>query len=238
MTAIGVIIIITQILPSLGYYPKQDLEFVNEFKPQAEELILENILREEAEEGYLVLEDFEETINRASKISQADIAKESKTLAAKEASGIIGSLKVIPRALKNINTTELYLALATIFIIFGFKRITKAIPSTLVALLVVSGVAYGFGINYEPIAKIPQGFPPLRTEVFTNMSLSAVSPYIFTAIILALLGAIDSLLTSVVADNMTKTKHKPNKELIGQGIGNSIAALFGVYLELEQRSVL
>ena len=44
---------------------------------------------------------------------------------------------------------------------------------------------------------------------------------------LALLGAIDSLLTSVVADNMTKTKHKPNKELVGQGIGNSIAALFG-----------
>ncbi|MFT6687950.1 MAG: SulP family sulfate permease, partial [Saprospiraceae bacterium] len=44
---------------------------------------------------------------------------------------------------------------------------------------------------------------------------------------LALLGAIDSLLTSVVADNMTKTKHKPNKELIGQGIGNSIAAIFG-----------
>ena len=44
---------------------------------------------------------------------------------------------------------------------------------------------------------------------------------------MALLGAIDSLLTSVVADNMTKTKHKPNKELIGQGIGNSIASIFG-----------
>ena len=44
---------------------------------------------------------------------------------------------------------------------------------------------------------------------------------------MSLLGAIDSLLTSVVADNMTKTKHKPNKELVGQGIGNSIAALFG-----------
>jgi SulP family sulfate permease len=57
--------------------------------------------------------------------------------------------------------------------------------------------------------------------------LSTVTPYIFTALTLALLGAIDSLLTSVVADNMTKTKHKPNKELIGQGIGNSMAALFG-----------
>ncbi len=52
-------------------------------------------------------------------------------------------------------------------------------------------------------------------------------PYIFTAFTLALLGGIDSLLTSVVADNFTKTRHKPNKELIGQGIGNSVVAVFG-----------
>ena len=63
--------------------------------------------------------------------------------------------------------------------------------------------------------------------MFSSFSIEAISPYIFTAIALALLGAIDSLLTSVVADNMTKTKHKPNKELIGQGIGNSIASIFG-----------
>ena len=63
--------------------------------------------------------------------------------------------------------------------------------------------------------------------MFTDFSFASITPYIFTALTLALLGAIDSLLTSVVADNMTKTKHKPNKELIGQGIGNSIAALFG-----------
>lgn len=54
-----------------------------------------------------------------------------------------------------------------------------------------------------------------------------LTPYILTSLTLALLGAIDSLLTSVVADNMTKTRHLPNKELIGQGIGNSISALFG-----------
>jgi len=55
MTAIGVIILITQILPSVGYYPKEDAEFVNEFKPYAEEIILENILKEEAGEGILQL---------------------------------------------------------------------------------------------------------------------------------------------------------------------------------------
>jgi len=227
MTAIGVIILLTQILPALGYYPKEDMEFVNQFKPVAEEVILENILKDEAGEGILVLEDFKETISRAGAISQADILKESQTLAAKETSGALGAIKAFPRAFQNINWLELILALGTIFIIYGFKRITKAIPSTLVALLVMSGIAVGFSLDYRPIQEIPSGLPIPNLEIFTGFSLGAITPYIFTALTLALLGAIDSLLTSVVADNMTKTKHKPNKELVGQGIGNSIAAVFG-----------
>ncbi|MBC3845967.1 SulP family inorganic anion transporter [Winogradskyella echinorum] len=227
MTAIGVIILLTQILPSLGYNPKEDTEFVNKFKPQAEEVILENILKDEAGEGILVLEDFKETIERAGKITPEQILTESKTLAAKEASGTIGAIKVLPRALKNIKWLELILALGTIFIIYGFKRITTKIPSTLVALVVMSGIAYGFNLAYLPISEIPSGIPVPKLEMFSNFSLSSISPYIFTALALSLLGAIDSLLTSVVADNMTKTKHKPNKELIGQGIGNSIASIFG-----------
>ena len=91
----------------------------------------------------------------------------------------------------------------------------------------VSGVAFALGLDYRPIEKIPEGFPIPNLEIFTGFKLSTITPYIFTALTLALLGAIDSLLTSVVADNMTKTKHKPNKELVGQGIGNSIAAIFG-----------
>ena len=227
MTAIGVIILVTQILPSIGYYPKEDTEFVSQFKPQAEEIILDNILKEEAGEGILVLEDFKETVKRAENISQDQILKESQTLASKEASGVLGAIKVLPRALKNINWLELLLALGTIFIIYGFKRITTKVPSTLVALLVMSGIAIGFKLNYRPIEEIPSGLPKLNLEIFTAFSLNSISPYIFTALTLALLGAIDSLLTSVVADNMTKTKHKPNKELIGQGIGNSIGAIFG-----------
>ena len=227
MTAIGVIILVTQILPSIGYYPKEDTAFVNQYKPQAEEVILENILKEEAEEDILVLEDFKETIKRAEEITQADILKESQTLAAKEASGVLGAIKVLPRALKNINWLELMLALATIFIIYGFKRITTKIPSTLVALVVMSGVAIFAGLDYRPIPEIPAGLPAFKSEIFTSFSLGSISPYIFTALTLSLLGAIDSLLTSVVADNMTKTKHKPNKELVGQGIGNTIAAMFG-----------
>jgi len=153
--------------------------------------------------------------------------KESQTLAAKEASGVLGTLKVLPKALNNINWLELVLAIGTIIIIYGFKRITTAVPSTLVALLVMSGIATGFKLNYRPIEEIPSGLPLPNLEIFTNFNIASITPYIFTALTLALLGAIDSLLTSVVADNMTKTKHKPNKELIGQGIGNSVAALFG-----------
>lgn len=227
MTAIGIIILVTQILPALGYYPKEDVEFVEQFKPQAEELILENILKDEAGEGILVLEDFKETIERANQITPADILKESQTLAGAEASGVMGAIKVLPRALKNVNWLELILVLGTILIIYGFKRITKVVPSTLVALLVMSGIAYGFKLDYRPIEEIPFGFPIPQWEIFTGFSFANITPYIFTALTLALLGAIDSLLTSVVADNMTKTKHKPNKELVGQGIGNSFGAFFG-----------
>lgn len=227
MTAIGLIIIITQILPAIGYYPKEDLAFVEKFKPQAEEVILENILKEEANEGILVLENFKETIARADEISDEAILKESKTLAAKSASGTMGALRVLPQALKQINWLELALALGTILIVFGFKKITKKVPSTLVALIVMSTIAIAFNLDYRSIEAIPSSIPVPKLEIFANISISTISPYIFTALTLALLGAIDSLLTSVVADNMTKTKHKPNKELIGQGIGNSIAAIFG-----------
>jgi len=227
MTAIGLIILLTQVLPSVGYYPKEDTEFVTTFKAQAEEVILENILKEEAGEGILVLENFKETIDRANQITPADIQKEAQTLAAKQTSGALGALKAFPKAIQNINWLELILALGTIFIIYGFKRITKKIPSTLVALIVMSGIAVGFGLEYRTIQEIPSGIPEIKWEIFSGFSINSISPYIFTALTLALLGAIDSLLTSVVADNMTKTKHKPNRELVGQGIGNSIAALFG-----------
>jgi len=227
MTAIGVIIIITQMLPILGYYVGDDQEFIENFKPHAEELIINNILEDEVEEGILVLEDFKETIKRAELISDEEIMNEAKTLAGSETSGVVGAIKSLPRALKNINYLELLLALSTIIIIYGFKKITTKVPSTLVALLVVSTVAIVAKLDYRPIEEIPGGFPIPNLKIFSDFSITEISPYVFTALTLAFLGVIDSLLTSVVADNMTKTSHNSEKELIGQGIGNSIAAIFG-----------
>jgi SulP family sulfate permease len=227
MTAIGLIILLTQIQPTLGYAPKNDIEYVNQFKTQGKEVVLEKLLKDEVGEGLISVGALSEVADRASRISDESILAEAKTLAAKEASGTIGAIKTLPRALKNINFLELLLSLATIFIIYGFKRITSAVPSTLVALIVVSSVAFFLGLDYTPIEKIPEGLPIPQLEMFSSFSFSSISPYIITAFTLSLLGAIDSLLTSVVADNMTKTKHNSNKELVGQGIGNSIAAVFG-----------
>jgi SulP family sulfate permease len=227
MTAIGLIILLTQIQPTLGYAPKNDIEYVNQFKTQGKEVVLEKLLKDEVGEGLISVGALSEVADRASRISDESILAEAKILAAKEASGTIGAIKTLPRALKNINFLELLLSLATIFIIYGFKRITSAVPSTLVALIVVSSVAFFLGLDYTPIEKIPEGLPIPQLEMFSSFSFSSISPYIITAFTLSLLGAIDSLLTSVVADNMTKTKHNSNKELVGQGIGNSIAAVFG-----------
>ena len=227
MTAIGVIILITQILPVIGYDAKKDIELVDSFKPMAEQSLLEKILADETKDGVLVIEDFEQTIDRANKIDKLQITEEAENLAKNNSSGVVGTIKSIPRAIGLINWIEVILAFATIFIIYGFKKITTAVPSTLVALIVVSGVAIGFGIDYISIQQIPNGFPKIQWTLFTNFNFLEILPYLFTALTLSLLGAIDSLLTSVVADNLTKTRHLPNKELIGQGIGNSIGAIFG-----------
>ncbi len=227
MTGIGVIILITQIPAALGYYASQDEEVINEMKPYAEELILDRILAEEAKDGILDLEELRQSMEEADKISEEDIRVEAIMLAATDSKGVFGALEYFPRAIRNINFIEFFLCMATIAIIYGFTRLTKAIPSTLVALLVVSVIAVAFNINYVFIKEIPSGYPIFHFEIISGFSLIKLAPYLISALLLALLGAIDSLLTSVVADNLTKTQHDPNKELVGQGIGNGVAALFG-----------
>ena len=130
MTAIGVIIIVTQIAPAVGYYPTEDENFVERFKPIAEGKISDNIIDEEIKGKVLVLDEITQTVQKAINIPEENILKESKAIAGSESSGVIGSLKFISNTLSNINILEFLLALGTIIIIYGFKRITTAIPST------------------------------------------------------------------------------------------------------------
>lgn len=127
----------------------------------------------------------------------------------------------------NINFHAVMLSACTIFIIYAFPKITTSIPSTLIALLSLSILSTLLNFNVPIIGDIPKGFPDLHVDTLLGMDWHHPMMIVIPALTLASLGAIDSLLTSVVADNMTKTQHNSNQELIGQGIGNMIAGLIG-----------
>jgi len=140
---------------------------------------------------------------------------------------IIEVILSIPLIIEHINTQALFLAIATVLIIYLFPLLTKKIPSTLVALVSLTLLASFMDLNVPIIGDIPTGLPELQLAALYNVDWHHPMVMIIPAITLAALGAIDSLLTSVVADNMTKTQHHSNKELIGQGIGNTMSALIG-----------
>ena len=139
---------------------------------------------------------------------------------------IVEVFKQLPTGLQNINIEAVLVAGATIAVIYIFPKFTKAVPSSLVALLAVTIIANWAELDVPLIGEIPNGIPELQISQFSLSGLS-LTLIIELALTLALLGAIDSLLTSVIADNVTKTKHDSNKELIGQGIGNMVAGAIG-----------
>src|SRR5690606_18418835 len=119
------------ILPVLGYYPEEDRAYVQRFVPEAEQRLLGRIIETQMEQGLPVLENFGQTIEEVNKLGPETIGKEAMNMAGSEASGVIGSIKALPRALGQIDWLEVALALSTILIIYGFKRVTTAVPSTL-----------------------------------------------------------------------------------------------------------
>ena len=103
-------------------------------------------------------------------------------------------------------------------------RINRILPAPLIALLVGSVAVLTLLPGAPILGEIPTGLPEPRLPVFT---LEAVPGIVQSALVLALLGSIDSLLTSLIADNVTQTHHDSDRELIGQGIGNTLAGVFG-----------
>ncbi len=138
--------------------------------------------------------------------------------------GTVPALMEIPGAVMDPNFSALLLGVLTLGIVFFWpKNWGKIIPGPLAALIV--GTVVGLGLTNVPIlGNIPTGLPTFITPTFTADAAFVV---LEAAFILALLGSIDSLLTSLVADNMTRTRHNSNKELVGQGIGNITAGFFG-----------
>jgi SulP family sulfate permease len=141
--------------------------------------------------------------------------------------GVMGTLSALPNTLANIKFSELFLALLTLGILFFFpKKYRKYVPAQLVALVAITllSMLLFSSDDIRRIGEIPAGLPSLviphfNVEIFTTM--------VIDALVLGTLGCIDTLLTAVIGDSLSRKEHDPDKELRGQGIANMISGLFG-----------
>lgn len=134
-------------------------------------------------------------------------------------------IAAIPMLLDNINIQALILGLISLLLVYLTPAaLRRILPAALVALLAGTIVSMLWSGNVPIIGEIPSGIPMPHVPAFSMDEI----PYMFRyALILAFLGSIDTLLTSLVADSITRTHHDSDRELIGQGIGNTLAGIFG-----------
>jgi len=136
-----------------------------------------------------------------------------------------------PEALHHINGYALALGVLTVALVYlmprAFPRFNRWMPSSLVALIGVSFLAYFAHWNVPLIGDVPKGLPNLQWAAFLNVKFDDWSVILMPAVTLGVLGCIDSLLTSIIVDKISKSRHDSNRELVGQGIGNMVAASFG-----------
>lgn len=144
--------------------------------------------------------------------------------AAAPSSDAVKILTSLPTLAASIVWPVALLGLATLAIIQILPRFTRKVPASLVALVVVTAASVAVGMDAPRIGAIPAGLPAF---VIPNLALDQVTLVVSAAIQLALLGTIDTLLSALLADSLTKSHHDSNRELIGQGIGNMGAALIG-----------
>ena len=149
--------------------------------------------------------------------------------------GVTGTLQSLPQLLTGVKPLELLLAAITIAILwFTPQRIKKVLPPQVLALvfgtilsltLIPSlGSSLGMDEGIRRIGEISAGLPSFQVPVFGADELGLM---LADAVVLGALGSIDALLTSMVADSLTRTEHNSNKELVGQGLGNLVSGLFG-----------
>ena len=141
------------------------------------------------------------------------------------AGGPIDALQALPAAIAGANLHALGVGALTLAIAFLWpSRFERSLPAPLAALIVGTAVGILLLTDAPVIGAIPTGLPSLQFEVPTlGFLVASLEP----ALILALLGSVDALLTSLVADSLTGTRHNPDRELVGQGLGNMVAGLFG-----------
>lgn len=140
----------------------------------------------------------------------------------------LGRIRVLLACLDSLRWQAVTLALISLAIILVMPYLTRRIPGSIVALLLCTLMAAIFGFPVETIGTkfggIPQGFPPFSLPQFRAAHILPLLPSAFTV---AMLAAVESLLSAVVADGMTGDRHNSNVELVAQGIANIVSPLFG-----------
>ncbi len=145
--------------------------------------------------------------------------------AAVSAGGPLGAVRSWPGAIQGINFEALAIAGVTLVVgVLWPKQLRKYMPPTLAALIAGTLLGVLWLTNTPVIGDVPTGLPiPRLPDLSVHILTNAVQP----ALTIALLGSIDSLLTSLIADSLTRTRHNANRELVGQGIGNMMAGFVG-----------
>jgi len=143
-------------------------------------------------------------------------------------SEFLARMKVLAAAAETVNWPALGLGAGALAILLLLPKVTKRVPASIVALLVCTGVAIVFHLPVETIGTkfggIPRGLPPFAFPDFHSEHIIPLIPSAFTV---ALLAALESMLSAVVADGMTGDRHNSNVELAAQGIANMLSPLFG-----------
>ena len=135
--------------------------------------------------------------------------------------GPMGALRGLPEAIRGVNFHSLAIAAVTLVVgVLWPAQLRRYLPPTLAALIAGTLLGVLWLTSTPVIGEVPTGLPDLQ---FPDFSLSALDGVVTPALTIALLGSIDSLLTSLIADSITRTRHNPNRELVGQGIGNMMA---------------
>jgi len=141
--------------------------------------------------------------------------------------GVLGSLQALPGLFAEVKAGELLLGMVALGILFLMpKAWQRFMPPQLLALVVGTILAVWFigSGEYRAIGEIPSGLPSIQIPTF---SADEWTTMVINALVLAMLGSIDALLTSVIADSLTRKEHNSDKELVGQGLGNLASGMFG-----------
>jgi sulfate permease, SulP family len=137
-------------------------------------------------------------------------------------------LRVLWQHLGTVNPTAAGVAVTSLAVVLLWPRVTKRVPGAIVALLAATAACAALGLNVETVGSkfggVPTGLPPLAVPEFRP---DLILPLLPSAVTVAMLAAIESLLSAVVADNMSCDRHRPDAELLAQGVANVCLPLVG-----------